>query len=84
MSNPTVEVECSCYGCAIERQRAGIQVVDRSSDPCNPPEACTTHGRCWTHSEWIDESACDPPSACARQISGEPGLHCRTHDRPLA
>lgn len=19
--------------------------------PCDPPEACKTHGRCWTHSE---------------------------------
>jgi hypothetical protein len=46
------DVECSCYGCAIERQRAGIPAPDRSADPCSPPDACATHGRCWTHSEW--------------------------------
>jgi hypothetical protein len=43
---------CACYGCAIERQRAGIPAPDRSAEPCNPPGACATHGRCWTHSEW--------------------------------
>lgn len=62
-------VECSCYGCVIARQRAGIPSPDRSAEPCSPPEACTTHGRCWTHSEWIDEAACDPPNACVRKIS---------------
>jgi hypothetical protein len=45
-------VECSCYGCAIARQRAGFPARDRSSEPCDPPKACATHGRCWTHSEW--------------------------------
>lgn len=20
--------------------------------PCDPPDACETHGRCWTHSTW--------------------------------
>lgn len=55
------DVSCSCYGCSIERQRAGIPSPDRSAEPCSPPDACATHGRCWTHSEWIDEAACDPP-----------------------
>jgi hypothetical protein len=68
------EVECSCYGCAIERQRAGITEPDRSSQPCNPLDACSTHGRCWTHSKWIDEAACDPPSACVLLLG------CSAHD----
>ena len=21
---------------------------------CNPKDACATHGRCWTHSDWDD------------------------------
>lgn len=54
-------VECSCYGCAIGRQRAGVRPPDRSADPCDPPSACLTHGRCWTHSEWINEAERDPP-----------------------
>lgn len=24
------------------------------ADECDPPNACATHGRCWTHSEWDD------------------------------
>lgn len=24
---------------------------------CDPPDACATHGRCWTHSTWDDEDA---------------------------
>lgn len=24
-------------------------------DVCNPPRACETHGRCWTHSVWVDD-----------------------------
>lgn len=24
------------------------------AQPCDPPGACATHGRCWTHSEWDD------------------------------
>lgn len=24
-------------------------------EPCDPPNACSTHGRCWTHSDWADE-----------------------------
>lgn len=23
--------------------------------PCNPTSACAMHGRCWTHSEWVDD-----------------------------
>ena len=71
-------VECSCYGCQITRRRAGIRLVDRSGEPCEPPEACRTHGRCWTHSAWVDEAACDPPSACAR------GLACDAHGKVSA
>lgn len=62
-------VECSCYGCEISRKRVGIRILDRSDDPCDPPGACAKDGRCWTHSEWIDEAACDPPDARASRIS---------------
>ena len=61
-------VECSCYGCEIARQRAGILAPDRSAEPCVPLGACAKDGQCWTHSEWIDETACDPPDACASRI----------------
>lgn len=71
-------IECACYGCVIERQRAGIPTPDRSADPCEPAEACATHGRCWTHSEWVDEAACDPPSACTI------GLSCGAHEKASA
>ena len=67
--------ECSCYGCTIRRRRAGIRLVDRSADPCEPAGACAAHGRCWTHSEWVDEAACDPPAACAS------GQRCSAHER---
>jgi hypothetical protein len=69
VSEPLNEVPCACYGCTIERQRAGIPAPDHSAEPCSPPDACATHGRCWTHSEWIDMAACDPPNACANRIS---------------
>ena len=62
-------VECACYGCEIQRLRADARPQDRSAELCSPPGACATHGRCWTHSTWIDEAACDPPGACARGIS---------------
>jgi hypothetical protein len=69
MDNVDESVECSCYGCEIQRLRAGIRPPDRSSEPCSPPSACADHGRCWTHSEWIDMAVCDPLSACASGIS---------------
>ena len=64
---------CRCYGCTIERQRAGIAEPDRTADPCDPPNACVIDGHCWTHSEWIDHAACSPFDACAR------GLSCEAH-----
>jgi hypothetical protein len=64
---------CQCYGCTIERQRAGIVEPDRSADPCDPPNACAIDGNCWTHSEWIDHAACSPLDACAR------GFSCEVH-----
>ena len=64
-------VECSCFGCEIQRLRAGAQLPDRSSEPCSPSGACATHGRCWTHSAWVDEAACDPPDACASRLPCE-------------
>ena len=66
--------ECSCYGCEIQRLRDGVHPPDRSAELCSPPGACTTHGRCWTHSSWVDVAACDPPGACAT------GSCCCAHD----
>lgn len=63
------DLQCSCYGCVVARQRAGISAPDRSADPCFPPNACAKDGRCWTHSEWLDEAACDPPGACRSRIA---------------
>ena len=62
-------VQCSCYGCEIQRLRAGQPTADRAVEACSPPGACATHGRCWTHSSWIDEATCDPPGACSQGIS---------------
>ncbi len=63
-------VECSCYGCAIARRRAGLTQPDRSAEPCDPPGACTSHGRCWTHSEWTDELQSKREEArCARKVT---------------
>lgn len=62
-------LHCSCYGCTIDRQHVCIPEPDRSVEPCQPLDACATHGRCWIHSEWIDMSRCDPPNACASRIS---------------
>lgn len=67
------QVTCECYGCAIERRHAGIASPDRSREACVPSDACSTHGRCWTHSEWVDEARCVPPGACAGKI------HCTMH-----
>ena len=72
------ELQCSCYGCTIERQGAGIPAPDHSAEPCDPSDACAKDGQCWTHSEWIDEAACDPPSACAT------GTRCGTHGEARA
>jgi hypothetical protein len=57
MSKSTSAVECSCYGCVIARQRAGVPAPDQTAAPCDPPGACSSHGRCWTHSEWVDDLA---------------------------
>lgn len=62
------ELTCSCYGCTIGRQRAGIPAPDRSADLCNPSDACVKDGQCWTHSEWVDTARCDPLNACANRI----------------
>ena len=72
------ELTCSCYGCTIARQRAGIPAPDRSAETCNPPDACAKDGQCWTHSEWVDTSKCDPLNACVNRIS------CGTHGKALA
>lgn len=62
---------CACYGCAIQRERAGIPHPDRSAELCSPPDACAAHESCWTHSEWIDLSRCDPPDACVSRVRCE-------------
>lgn len=66
-------VDCSCYGCEIARQRAGISAPDRSAEPCAPAGACVREEPCWTHSEWVDEARCDPPNACVTHG------RCQTH-----
>ena len=72
------EVVCACYGCTIQRQRAGMAQPDRSGEPCSPPDACNKDDQCWTHSEWIDEAACDPPGACATRHE------CVVHGRTVS
>lgn len=67
--NAHAAIECSCYGCTIGRQRAGIAAPDRSADPCDPLDACAKDGRCMMHSEWVDTARCDPPNACVNGIS---------------
>lgn len=57
-------ITCPCYGCAIRRQRDGGTAWVRSADPCEPPGACAGHGRCWTHSTWVDDGEPDPSAAC--------------------
>jgi len=66
-------VACSCYGCELARQRAGVPTPDRAAELCSPPDACAKNGQCWTHSAWIDEARCDPPGACASRG------HCAAH-----
>jgi len=70
-----MDVKCSCYGCSIQRLRAGIGTPDSSAEACDPLNACATHGRCWAHSAWIDEAACDPSGACVQRLS------CGTHGK---
>lgn len=36
---------------------------DATDTACDPTGACTTHGRCWTHSDWEDGPTADRPSA---------------------
>lgn len=75
---PSVDDPCPCYGCSIERQRAGISSPDRSGEPCAPVEACGRGEACWTHSAWVDEAACDPPGACGTRIA------CAAHEEARA
>lgn len=66
------EAQAVALGVAAEHVRAGQLVAlapDRSDQleaiaSCDPPRACATHGRCWTHSHW-DEP---PPLDGARTI----------------
>lgn len=37
----------------IAKLEADIALYE-ASNPCDPPNACMTHGRCWSHSEWED------------------------------
>ena len=51
-----------------------------SASACNPPAACTTHGRCWTHSDWADgvhpsdEPKLSPKEAKIVYLLGPPGV----------
>lgn len=78
MSAAVDATTCPCYGCSIERQRAGIPAPDRSGEPCEPTGACASDEPCWTHSDWIDEAACDPAGACGNRIA------CAAHGKARA
>lgn len=51
--------------CDVVRRRKDDDLVEAvvvDHDPiCDPPNACMTHGRCWTHSYWADDD-CDIPN----------------------
>ena len=32
-----------------------VDLEDLRTLPCDPPDACEKHGRCWTHSVWTQE-----------------------------
>ena len=61
----TLEEWRASVAAAIGCKVADIKTVTELLE-CNPAGACETHGRCWTHSEWIVEP-CDPPDACANR-----------------
>lgn len=50
--------------------------------PCDPPEACATHGRCWTHS--TDVGGDDPEMVRARRINALRSLAQTWIDRGIS
>jgi len=58
-------------GCLWMELREDLQKSNPPA-PCDPVDACETHGRCWTHSEWARCS-------CGEIVDGLDGLcgHCR-------
>src|SRR5882672_6868937 len=54
MTTVDEDVACSCYGCEIQRQRAGITAPDRSGEPRNPIGACDREilGFMYAHLSW--------------------------------
>ena len=36
---------------SLAKERRYLKIMDS----CDPENACETHGRCWTHSEWEEE-----------------------------
>lgn len=38
----------------VARELAALFPLSDDEAPCNPPGACASHGRCWTHSVWDD------------------------------
>jgi hypothetical protein len=45
--------------CILVDSHDGAHVTaDGDNAACDPPAACSTHGRCWTHSEW-HATGCD-------------------------
>jgi hypothetical protein len=47
---------------------------DPRTQPCDPANACTTHGRCWTHSEWTDGEVTMRPLSVEQRKQAEEAL----------
>jgi hypothetical protein len=59
----------------IEQRMLAATATPPQEAPCEPPGACQTHGRCWTHSEWRDSKG-QPLAAADLRVSHltcEPG-----------
>ena len=40
---------------AAEIEPEFLELMQKAVFPCDPPEACHLHGRCWAHSTWADD-----------------------------
>jgi hypothetical protein len=56
---------CSCLGPVADIKQLSLDLrTNRLRDlparplteSCDPPDACVTHGRCWTHSDWASDA----------------------------
>lgn len=55
MSEEVDATTCPCYGCSIERQRAGIPAPDRSGEPCEPIGACASDKECMRQADRLNK-----------------------------